>query len=92
MEKKVQEIYVTYYHLLIAQDLLQTHNQIVSIIFLKKFIELNVSSDTIIKNVKLGISYKYCYCFFEYTNFKDDLIESDVCVVTKIINTSLTKS
>ena len=92
MEKKVQEIYVTYYHLLIAQDLLQTHNQILSIIFLKKFIELNVSSDTIIKNVKLGISYKYCNCFFEYTNFKDDLIESNVCVVTKIINTSLTKS
>ena len=36
-----------------------------------------------IKNVKLnivefvgtsGIEYKYCDCFFEYTNFKDDLI------------------
>ena len=26
----------------------------------------------LIKNVKL---YKYCHCFLEYTNFKDDLIE-----------------
>ena len=22
-----------------------------------------------------GIKYKYCHCFFEYTNFKNDLIE-----------------
>ena len=22
-----------------------------------------------------GIKYKYCNCFLEYTNFKDDLIE-----------------
>ena len=29
-----------------------THYQILSIIFLKEFIELNVNSDTIIKNVK----------------------------------------
>ena len=24
---------------------------------------------------KFGIKYKYCNCFLEYTNFKDDLIE-----------------
>ena len=52
MEKKLQKIYLTYYNLLIAQDLWQAHYQILSIIFLKEFIELNVNSDTMIKNVK----------------------------------------
>ena len=29
-----------------------------------------------IKNVKhVGSKYKYCDCFLEYTNFKDDIIE-----------------
>ena len=27
------------------------------------------------KNVKREIKYKYCDCFLEYTNVKDDLIE-----------------
>ena len=31
-------------------------------------------------------------CLLEYINFNDDLIEYNICVVTKIINTSLTKS
>ena len=59
MEKKLQQIYLTYYSLLIVQDLWQAHYQILSIIFLKEFIELNVNSDTLIKNVthvKLNIS------------------------------------
>ena len=51
MEKKLQQIYLTYYSLLIVQDLWQAHYQILSIIFLKEFIELNVNSDTLIKNV-----------------------------------------
>ena len=47
-----------------------------SIILLKEFIELNVNSDTMIKNVKTcRMKYKYCDCFLEYINFKDDLIE-----------------
>ena len=53
MEKKVKKIYLTYYNLLIAQDLWQTHYQILSIIILKEFIKLNINTDTIIKNVKL---------------------------------------
>ena len=53
MEKKLQKIYLTYYNLLIAQDLWQAHYQILSIIFLKEFIKLNVNTDTVIKNVKL---------------------------------------
>ena len=46
-----------------------------------------------IKSVKsCEIKYKCCDCFFEYMNFKDDLIDTNACVVTKIISTSLTKS
>ena len=52
MEKKLQKIYLTYYNLLIAQDLWQAHYQILSIIFLKKFIESNVNSDMIIKYLR----------------------------------------
>ena len=48
MEKKLQKIYLTYYSLLIA------HYQILSIIFLTEFIELNVNTDMMIKNVKLS--------------------------------------
>ena len=52
MEKKLQKIYLTHYNLLTAQDLLQVHYQILSIIFLNEFLELNINSDTMIKNVK----------------------------------------
>ena len=52
LEKKLQKIYLTYYNLLIVQDLWQAHYQILSMIFPKKFIELNINSDTMIKNVK----------------------------------------
>ena len=76
MEKKLQKIYLTYYDLLIAQDLWQAHYQILSIFFLKEFIELKVNTDMMIKKRQTcGIKYKYCDCFPEYMNFKDDLIE-----------------
>ena len=52
MEKKLQRIYLTYSNLLIAQDLWQDHYQILSIIFLREFIELDVNSGMTIKNVK----------------------------------------
>ena len=43
---------------------------------MKDFIELHVNYDMKIKNVKTcRIKYKYCECFPEYTNFKDNLIE-----------------
>ena len=38
-----------------------------------------------------GIKYKYYDCFLEHTIFRDNLREYK-CVVTKIINASLTKS
>ena len=60
MAKKIK-INLTYYNLLIAQDLWQAHYQTLSIIFLKEFIELNVNSGMMIKNVKhveLNVSIK----------------------------------
>ena len=57
MEKKLEKkIYVKDYNLLIAQDLWQAHYQILSIIFPKEFIKLNVNTDTIIDNMKLLFS------------------------------------
>ena len=53
MEKKLQNTYLTHYNLLIAQDLWEAQYEILSIIFLKEFIKLNVNMDTMIKNVKL---------------------------------------
>ena len=54
MKNKLQKIFLTYYSLLITQDLWQAHYQILSIIFiLKKFIELNVNMDMMIKDVRL---------------------------------------
>ena len=76
MMKKLQNIYLTYYNLLIAQDLWQAHYQILSIIFLNEFIELNVNTDIHDdeKRETCGIKYKYCDYFLEYINFKDDSI------------------
>ena len=71
MDKKLQKICLSYHNLLIVQDLWQTHYQILSIIFLKKFIELNVNSNTVIKNLKLS----ELHTTVKYINFKDDLIE-----------------
>ena len=45
-------LYLTCYNLLIARDIWQTHYQILSINFLKEFIELNVNLILMIKNVK----------------------------------------
>ena len=42
-----------YYILSITQDLWQAHYQILSIIFLKEFIELNVNKNMMIKTVRL---------------------------------------
>ena len=53
MEKKLQKIYLTYYNLLIAQDLWQAYYQILPIIFLIKFTELNGNTNMMTKNVKL---------------------------------------
>ena len=71
MEKKLQKIYLTYYNLLIAQDLWQAHYQILSIIFLKEFIKLNLNTDTITNNVKLmELHMKYATVFLNTQTLK----------------------
>ena len=49
---KLQKTYVTYYNLLIMQGFRQAHHQIWSTIFLEEFIELNVNSREMMKNMK----------------------------------------
>ena len=79
MEKKLQKIYLWYYRLLIGQDLWQSNDQILLIIFVKKFMELNENSDTMTKNCETyDIRYKHCDCFLEYENFKNNLIEDKI--------------
>ena len=53
MKKKLQNIYLTYYNLLIAQDLWQFQYQILSLIVPKEFIKLNGNMDAKIQNVRL---------------------------------------
>ena len=68
MKKKLQKIYLTYYNLLIAQGLWKAHYQILSIIFLKEFMKLNVNTDAKIKKCEtFGTKCKYCHCFLKYT-------------------------
>ena len=54
MERKLENIYLTYNNFLIEQDLWQTHYEILLIIFLKESKKLNVNTDTITKHVKLA--------------------------------------
>ena len=58
-----------------SQGLWQAHYDIFWIIFLKEFIKLNANRDTMIKKCEnCRKKCKYCDCFLEYTNFKNDLI------------------
>ena len=47
MEKELQKLYLASSNLLVAQDLWQGHYQILSIIFMKAFIKLNINEDVI---------------------------------------------
>ena len=77
---------------MIEQDLWEFHYQILSIIFLKKFIELNVNSDTMIKKCETGtIKCKDCDSFLEYIIF-GIFWNANICGVTKVIHESLMKS
>ena len=76
MEKKLQNIYVTYYNLLIKQDLWQAHHRILSKHFSEPIHRIKCKYRHDDKKCEIcGIKYKYCECFLEYTNLKDDLIE-----------------
>ena len=86
MENKLQKIYPTdySYRLLIVQNLWQALYHILSIIFLKEFIKLNVNTDMKIKNAKIVELNLSIVTFLEYTNFKDDLIECKCLCCNKI--------
>ena len=73
MEKKLQKIYLLFYSLLIAQDLWQVHYLIMSIIYPKNFMGLNVYRNMMIKNVK-HVELNMSIAIASY-NTKDDLIE-----------------
>ena len=47
MEKELQKLYLASSNLLVVQDLWQGHYQILSIIFMKAFIKLNINEDVI---------------------------------------------
>ena len=93
MEKKLQKgisYLLPYYKLLIAQDLWQAHYQILSIISLKEFIELNVNTNMKRKKCQsCGIKYKHCNCFLDYTNFNDDLTDYKCLYCNKSYNQKL---
>ena len=52
MEKKLQKMYLASCNLFRVQDLWQVHFQILSIVFLNEFIDLDLNLDQIITNVK----------------------------------------
>ena len=52
-EEEITKKDLIYHNLLIVQDLWQVYYQILSVIFLKEFKELNMARDTMIKNVRL---------------------------------------
>ena len=77
---------------MIAQGFWQGHYQILSIIFLKEFIELKCKlghDDNKVKRVQLNISI---VTVLEYANFKDDLIEYKCLYCNKRYQRELGKS
>ena len=71
MEKKSQKLYPADYNLLILEDLLQAHNQIVLIILLKEFMKLNVKTNKIIKNAnRVELNTKIATACFNRKNLK----------------------
>ena len=69
---------------MIAQDLWKAHYQILSIIFLKEFIELNVNSDMVIKNVKhIELNVSIATVFLNIQTLKVDLIEYECLCCNK---------
>ena len=93
MEKKIKDIYLPYYNLLIAQDIWQAHHQILQITFLKEDILKTKGKygDNHKQYETCGIKYKCCKCFPESINFRGILIEYKVYVASKIIFKNLMK-
>ena len=93
MEKKLQKICLKYYSLLVVQDLWQADYQILSIMFMKEFIELNVNTDKMIKSVKhMELDISIATAFLNTPTLEMIWWNANVCVLIKVINESLTKS
>ena len=91
MEKKLQNIYLAYHNLLIAQGLWQTHHILVNNLS-EGIHKIKCKCGHNYKKCETcGITYKVCDCFLEYTKFKDDLIGCN-CLCCNNINKSLMKS
>ena len=81
IRKEVTKIYLTYYNLLIAEDLWQARYQILWIIFFEGIYKIKC---------KYWHDYKKCGTC-KITQFKDNIIGSNVDVVTKYISKTLMK-
>ena len=101
MEMKLQKTYVTYYNLLIVQDFRQAHHQIWSTIFLEEFIELNVNSREMMKNMKhveLNISIVIVFLntqilkIIQNTNVRDEKLKEKFFNTYKFSNHDKNKS
>ena len=69
MENQLRKIYLIRYNLLIVHNLWKIHYQMLSTIFLKQVIKLNVNKDMMIKNVKLvELHTKYATVFLNVQN------------------------
>ena len=74
MKKKVQKTYVTYYNLLLTQDLWQVHDLVNNFSEGIHRIKCRFRHDHR-KCEACAIKCNYCDCFLEYINFKNNLIE-----------------
>ena len=88
MEKKLRKIYLAYYNLLMASSLSNLVNNLSKGIHRIKWEYGHVDK----KCETCGIKYKYCNCFPEYANFKDDLIENKCLCCNKNYNKILMKN
>ena len=73
--EKSQKLCLTDYNSLTANGFCQAPYQILLIILLMESVELNLNTDTMIKNVKLAELNTIWDCLIECTNFNDNLIE-----------------
>ena len=73
--EKIAKMYLTQCNLFFP-GLWQAHYQILSIIFLKKFIKPKVNTEAMLKNVKLEeLNIRIATIFYAYMNLTHDLIE-----------------
>ena len=85
---ELQKMYLTYYNLLMAHDLLQDYLSSLASNLSKgihktkcKYGQDNKKCET------CRMKYKNCNCFLEYINFKDNLAKRNTKIETAFLNT-----